>query len=75
MIRLGPAAGSIHKVGALAQGLPACNGWTFWHSETEGRLEPIDTLRAAFRAALENRAGDQAESSEIVTPALCLPSP
>ena len=29
----GPAIGSIHKIGALVQGLPACNGWTFWHVE------------------------------------------
>ena len=27
-LSLGPAIGSIHKIGALAQGLPACNGWT-----------------------------------------------
>ena len=27
-LTLGPAIGSIHKIGALAQGLPACNGWT-----------------------------------------------
>ena len=26
--------GSIHRIGALAQGLEACNGWTFWHVET-----------------------------------------
>lgn len=42
--------GSIHKIGALVQGLPACNGWTYWHFENGGRLEPIDTVRAAFRA-------------------------
>jgi modification methylase len=41
--------GSIHKAGALVQGLPACNGWTFWHHERHGRLEPIDALRTAFR--------------------------
>jgi modification methylase len=29
---VGDMAGSIHKVGATAQGLDACNGWTFWHS-------------------------------------------
>ena len=33
----GPAVGSIHKIGALVQGLPACNGWTFWHVERGGR--------------------------------------
>ncbi len=42
--------GSIHKIGALVQGLPACNGWTFWHIDRGKALEPIDTLRAAFRA-------------------------
>ena len=45
----GPAIGSIHKIGALVQGLPACNGWTFWHYEDEGRRLPIDRLRAALR--------------------------
>ena len=44
--------GSIHKTGALAQGLPACNGWTFWHYEEEGALAPIDDLRATARARL-----------------------
>jgi modification methylase len=48
----GPHTGSIHKVGALVQGAEACNGWTFWHIEKEGRLSPIDTLRAAIRAEM-----------------------
>ncbi|MDD3370949.1 MAG: site-specific DNA-methyltransferase, partial [Alphaproteobacteria bacterium] len=44
--------GSIHKVGALVQGLPACNGWTFWcyDSDGKGRLQPIDLLRQRVRA-------------------------
>jgi modification methylase len=29
-LAVGDMAGSIHKVGATAQGLYACNGWTFW---------------------------------------------
>ncbi len=45
--------GSIHKVGALAQGLPACNGWTFWHIERDGKLAPIDELRSTIRGALK----------------------
>ncbi|QAY95968.1 modification methylase [Methylovirgula ligni] len=45
--------GSIHKVGALAQGLPACNGWTFWHVERNGKLAPIDDLRTTIRGALK----------------------
>lgn len=45
--------GSIHKTGALAQGLPACNGWTFWHyAGKKGRLAPIDDLRAQVRESL-----------------------
>ncbi|PWB57257.1 MAG: modification methylase [Bradyrhizobiaceae bacterium] len=45
--------GSIHRVGAAAQGLEACNGWTFWHVETGSSLMPIDALRAKVRAQLE----------------------
>jgi len=48
---VGPAMGSIHKVGALVQGLPACNGWTFWHAERQGRLVCIDEFRSAYRSA------------------------
>jgi modification methylase len=44
--------GSIHKIGALVQGLPACNGWTFWHAERKGRLVSIDDYRAKVREAL-----------------------
>jgi modification methylase len=42
--------GSIHRVGALVQGLPACNGWTFWHVEEAGALTPIDAFRKPLRA-------------------------
>jgi modification methylase len=45
--------GSIHRVGALVQGAEACNGWTFWHTSSNGRREPIDTLRAGMRAQME----------------------
>jgi modification methylase len=51
-LKLGPAVGSIHKIGALAQGLPACNGWTFWHAERPGGLVLIDEYRAKVRATL-----------------------
>jgi modification methylase len=40
---------SIHKLGALLQGLPSCNGWTFWHVEEEGALVAIDVLRERHR--------------------------
>ena len=51
-IALGDKVGSIHRMGALAQGLEACNGWTFWHIETHKGLVPIDTLRAEVRAEM-----------------------
>jgi modification methylase len=41
--------GSIHKLGAKVQGARACNGWTFWHFEKRGTLEPIDNLRKKAR--------------------------
>ena len=44
--------GSIHKIGALAQGLEACNGWTFWHVETPKGLRVIDEFRAQLRAEM-----------------------
>jgi modification methylase len=44
--------GSIHRIGAEAQGKSACNGWTFWHFEVEGRLKPIDLLREQARRQL-----------------------
>ena len=50
-LAMGEKAGSIHQMGAAAQGLPSCNGWTFWHYEEDGRLVAIDAKRAAYRAA------------------------
>src|SRR6187401_604996 len=49
-VSLGDQVGSIHRIGALAQGLDACNGWTFWHLETPKGLVSIDALRAEIRA-------------------------
>ena len=51
-LALGAIIGSIHKIGALTQGLPACNGWTFWHVERNGQLVCIDEFRAKVRAEL-----------------------
>jgi modification methylase len=39
-------------VAAQIQGLDACNGWTFWHFESQGNLVPIDWLRQRVRAEL-----------------------
>jgi len=51
-VSLGEKVGSIHRIGALAQGLEACNGWTFWHLETPKGLVPIDELRGQIRAEM-----------------------
>ncbi len=55
-VTLGENVGSIHRIGALAQGLDACNGWTFWHVETAKGLTLIDELRAQVRAEMAEAA-------------------
>jgi len=47
------ATGSIHKLGSTLQNAPACNGWTFWHTEEEGGLTPIDALRQTYLLATQ----------------------
>ncbi len=49
--------GSIHRIGALVQGLDACNGWTFWHVENAGALTVIDEFRTQYRAAMAAAGG------------------
>jgi modification methylase len=44
--------GSIHRLGAIAQGKSACNGWTYWHFEADGKLKPIDLLREQAKRQL-----------------------
>ena len=51
-ISLGNSVGSIHRIGALAQGLDACNGWTFWHLETDKGLTSIDAFRSQIRSEM-----------------------
>ncbi len=51
-IALGETVGSIHRIGALVQGLEACNGWAFWHLDTPKGLVSIDALRAEIRAQM-----------------------
>ena len=55
-VSLGERVGSIHRIGALAQGLEACNGWTFWHVETAKGLRLIDEFRAQVRAEMAEPA-------------------
>src|SRR6187551_3970353 len=51
-VTLGDQVGSIHRMGAVAQGLGACNGWAFWHLDTPKGLISIDTFRAEIRAEM-----------------------
>ncbi|WP_294355258.1 site-specific DNA-methyltransferase [uncultured Sphingomonas sp.] len=47
------ASGSIHKLGSAVQNAPACNGWTFWHQEVDGALQPIDAVRQTYLLATQ----------------------
>jgi modification methylase len=49
-LTMNEASGSIHQLGAQAQGAPSCNGWTFWHIEDAGELVPLDAMRQQYRA-------------------------
>jgi len=51
-VQLGNTVGSIHRVGAVAQGAEACNGWTYWHVERGKKLTLIDEFRAEIRATM-----------------------
>ena len=48
------ATGSIHKMGAWAQGAEACNGWTFWHVRQGKDYVLIDELRQQVRSEIGN---------------------
>src|SRR5262249_13402526 len=51
LLRLNGFIGSIHRVGAQALGLPACNGWEHWKylGQKSGEYRQIDELRKAAR--------------------------
>lgn len=53
LLKVDDFVGSIHKAGATAQNAESCNGWTFWHFEHNGKLEPIDFLRTKARAQMQ----------------------
>src|SRR3954447_21695988 len=55
-LQLGSAVGSIHRIGAVAQGAGACNGWSYWHVERNKKLMLIDALRAEVRESLATAA-------------------
>lgn len=46
--------GSIHQVGAQLEGLPSCNGWTYWSFKRDGKKIPIDVLRQQIRSEMQN---------------------
>ena len=50
----GADSGSIHGLGAKLQGAPSCNGWTFWHIELDGVLQPLDVIRQRYLLATED---------------------
>jgi modification methylase len=51
-VELSGKQGSIHQIGAAAQGAPSCNGWTFWHVEQGEGLICIDDLRQKYISTL-----------------------
>jgi modification methylase len=52
-VEMGGQQGSIHQIGAAAQGAPSCNGWTFWHVSQGDTLVPLDQLRQAYISKLD----------------------
>jgi modification methylase len=52
-VELSGKLGSIHQIGAAAQGAPSCNGWTFWHVAQGEALVPLDELRQRYIATLD----------------------
>jgi adenine specific DNA methylase Mod len=40
--------GSIHKIGALIQESPSCNGWTFWYIAINDQVCLLDELRSNY---------------------------
>ncbi|HEY0625959.1 MAG TPA: site-specific DNA-methyltransferase [Allosphingosinicella sp.] len=52
-VELSGKQGSIHQIGAAAQGAPSCNGWTFWHVEQGEGLVCLDDLRQKYISALD----------------------
>src|SRR3954451_20620448 len=51
-VQLGGTVGSIHRIGAVAQGAEACNGWAYWHVERKNKLTSIDEFRAEIRESI-----------------------
>lgn len=56
-VTVGNHRGSIHKMGAMVQNAPSCNGWTYWHFKQGQKMVPIDSLRQELRAQIESNVG------------------
>jgi len=56
-VMVGNQRGSIHKIGAMVQNAPSCNGWTYWHIKRGKQVVPIDVLRQDLRTQIESVAG------------------
>jgi site-specific DNA-methyltransferase (adenine-specific) len=55
--------GSIHRVAAELQGLPAYNGWEYWfYEDADGNLKSIDELRAIYIARMGGEDSENVES-------------
>lgn len=48
-LKSGELRGSIHKLGAVLQNKPSCNGWDFWYIKQNDALVSIDLLRDKYR--------------------------
>ena len=53
-LECGGKTGSIHGLGKELQGAPSCNGWSFWHYETGGDVQPVDAARQIYLLASED---------------------
>lgn len=53
-IACGKQVGSIHSLGKDLQTAPSCNGWSFWHLDRGGNLEPLDAVRQLYLLATED---------------------
>ena len=45
--------GSIHRIGAIIQQTPSCNGWKFWHVMRNNESVLIDNIRSEYLRRLE----------------------
>ncbi|MDR2747383.1 MAG: site-specific DNA-methyltransferase [Treponema sp.] len=61
-LRYKDTAGSIHRIGALIQQTPSCNGWKFWYTRKDaGARSSIDELRREY--IQKHYGGPRAEGS------------